>query len=241
LKTFQPEDAGLFFGRTAKIQEALYRLANGFGTPKEERFLALIGPSGSGKSSLGLAGIIPAIRRGDLPDSAQWLRIRCRPGARPWENLQIALANEPQLAAHFATLPALVARPQDEARRLHLTAQLALHGRPETHRLIVFIDQFEEVFTLCKDDAERRRLIDNALYASSVAAGRTIVVLTLRADFYGQCASHSGLRAALSDHPLLIGPLREEELRQAIEAPARLAGGELEPGLLELLLADMKG
>src|SRR4029077_19754734 len=83
LKTFQPEDAPLFFGRAAKIQELVDRLRNNFGTPKEERFLALIGASGSGKSSLALAGLIPAVRRSGLPDSAQWPLVRCRPGTRP--------------------------------------------------------------------------------------------------------------------------------------------------------------
>jgi ABC-type glutathione transport system ATPase component len=83
LKTFQPEDAPLFFGRTAKIQELVERLRNNSGALKEERFLALIGASGSGKSSLALAGLIPAVRRGDLSESEKWPLIRCRPGARP--------------------------------------------------------------------------------------------------------------------------------------------------------------
>ena len=241
LKTFQPEDARLFFGRAAKIQELIDRLRNGFGTPKEERFLALIGASGSGKSSLALAGLIPAIQRGELPESAAWPLVRCRPGAHPWESLQIALAANQQIAPHLAALPELIVRPEDEQRRLHLTARLALHDAPEAHRLFVLIDQFEEIFTLCNDEAARRQLIDNVLYATSVAEGRTIVVLTMRADFYGQCASYPGLRAAISDHQSLIGPLSEEELREVIETPAQMAGGELEPGLMELLLSDMKG
>jgi hypothetical protein len=111
----------------------------------------------------------------------------------------------------------------------------------ENHRLFIIIDQFEEIFTLCNDEGARRQLIDNVLYATNVAGGRTIVVLTMRADFYGQCASHPGLRAAIADHQSLIVPLSEEELREAIESPAQLAGGELESGLIELLLADMKG
>ena len=94
---------------------------------------------------------------------------------------------------------------------------------------------------MCNEEAARRQLIDNVLYATSVAEGRTIVVLTMRADFYGQCASYPGLRAAISDHQSLIGPLSEEELREVIETPAQIAGGELEPGLMELLLSDMKG
>jgi energy-coupling factor transporter ATP-binding protein EcfA2 len=241
LKTFQPEDAALFFGRTAKIQELIDRLRNNFGTPKEERFVALIGASGSGKSSLALAGLSPSIQRGELPASAKWPLVRCRPGTRPWESLQIALSTNQQIALHLAALPALIVRPEDEQRRLHLTAQLALHDQPENHRLFILIDQFEEIFTLCNDEGARRQLIDNVLYATNVAGGRTIVVLTMRADFYGQCASYPGLRAAIADHQSLIGPLSEEELREAIESPAQLAGGELEPGLMELLLADMKG
>jgi energy-coupling factor transporter ATP-binding protein EcfA2 len=241
LKTFQSEDAPLFFGRTAKVQELIDRLRNSFGTPKEERFLALIGSSGSGKSSLALAGLIPSIQRGELSGSANWPLVRCRPGTRPWENLQIALSANQQIALHMAALPGLIIRPEDEQRRLHLTAQLALHRQPENHRLFILIDQFEEIFTLCNDEGARRELIDNVLYATNVAGGRTIVVLTMRADFYGQCARYPGLRAAIADHQSLIGPLSEQELREAIESPAQLAGGELEPGLMELLLADMKG
>ena len=241
LKTFQPDDAPLFFGRAAKVQELIDRLRNNFGTPKEERFLALIGPSGSGKSSLALAGLIPAIRGGELPESQDWPQVRCRPGPRPWENLQLALYNNPQISSHIGALPALMTRPEDEQRRLHLTAGLTLQDKPETHRLFVLIDQFEEIFTVCNDEAARRQLIENLLYASSIAEGRTVVALTMRADLYGQCANYAGLRAAVSDHQSLIGPLSEEELREVIEIPAQLAGGEIEPGLMELLLADMKG
>ena len=151
LKTFQPEDAPLFFGRTAKVQELIDRLRNNFGTPKEERFLALIGASGSGKSSLALAGLSPSIQRGELPASAKWPLVRCRPGTRPWESLQIVLSTNQQIALHMAALPALIIRPEDEQRRLHLTAQLALHDQPENHRLFILIDQFEEIFTLCND------------------------------------------------------------------------------------------
>ena len=241
LKTFQPEDAALFYGRTAKVQELVDRLRTGLGSLREERFLALIGASGSGKSSLALAGLIPAIRRGELPGSAGWPLVRCRPGARPWESLQIALASNQQTAPYLAMLPALAPAPEDEQRRLHLTARLALHDAPETHRLFVLIDQFEEMFTLCNDAAARRPFIDNVLYAASVAEGRTIVVLTMRADFYGQCTSYPSLSAAISDHQSLIVPLSEDELREAIETPAKMASGELEPGLTERLLSDMRG
>jgi hypothetical protein len=125
LKTFQPDDSPLFFGRAAKIQELVDRLRNNFGTSKEERFLALIGASGNGKSSLALAGLIPAIQRGELPESARWPLVRCRPGARPWENLQIALANNQQIASYRAALPALITRP-----RTNRGAFISLHVSP---------------------------------------------------------------------------------------------------------------
>jgi WD40 repeat protein len=241
LRTFQPEDAELFFGRAAKIQELVDRLRNNFATQQEERFLALIGASGSGKSSLALAGLIAAVRSGALPRSTEWPLVRCRPGVRPWESLQIAFANNRQIASHLVALPALITRPEDDQRCLHLIASLILHDQSEKHRLFVLIDQFEEIFTSCNDEEQRCRLIDNILYATNVTGGRAIVVLTMRADFYAQCLTYPGLRAAISDHQVLIGPLSDEEIREVIQMPAQLAGGELEPGLIELLLTDMKG
>jgi hypothetical protein len=160
------------------------RLRENFGTPGEHRFLALIGASGSGKSSLALAGLIPAIAWGELPDSNAWPVVRMRPGTNPWESLQIALASNEQITRHLAAVPALITRPEDEQRRLHLTASIALHERPGSHRLF---DQFEETFTLCQDETARAKFIDNILWAMSAAGGRTIVVLTMRSDFYSKC------------------------------------------------------
>ena len=105
----------------------------------------------------------------------------------------------------------------------------------------MLVDQFEEVFTLCHDEAERRDFIANLLHAATVAGGRTIVVLTMRADFYPRCAAYADLAAALSDHQVLVGPMTDDELRRAIDRPARLAGLEPEPGLVELLVDDIRG
>ena len=105
----------------------------------------------------------------------------------------------------------------------------------------MLVDQSEEVFTLCEDEAARQALFDNLLYAATVADGQAIVVLTMRADFYGKCGSYPALAAAMSDHQLLVGPMTEDELRRAIERPALLAGGEFEPGLVEMLLQDVEG
>ncbi|MEO6807628.1 MAG: WD40 repeat domain-containing protein, partial [Isosphaeraceae bacterium] len=108
-------------------------------------------------------------------------------------------------------------------------------------RLVVLVDQFEEVFTLCNDDPIRRAFLANLLHAATVVGGPTLVLLTMRADFLGHCAAYSELAAALSDDQELVGPMTEDELRMAIERPAQLVGCELEPGLTDLLLQDVKG
>jgi hypothetical protein len=113
LRTFQPNDAPLFFGREAKVQELVNRLRENFGTPGEHRFLALIGAAGSGKSSLALADLIPAIARGELPESNAWPVVRMRPGTNPWESLQVALASHEQIAGRLAAVPVLITRAED--------------------------------------------------------------------------------------------------------------------------------
>ena len=106
---------------------------------------------------------------------------------------------------------------------------------------MILADQFEEIFTLCTDEALARALIENLLHAATVVGGPALVLLTMRADFYGKCAAYPDLAAALSDGQELVGPMSENELRLAIERPASLVGCELEPGLTELLLRDVAG
>ena len=113
--------------------------------------------------------------------------------------------------------------------------------RPAARRLVLLVDQFEEIFTLCEDENTRKALFANLLYAATITGGQTIVLLTMRADFYGKCGPYPALATVMSDHQLLVGPMTEDELRRAIERPAQLAGGEFEPGLVEILLQDVAG
>ena len=105
---------------------------------------------------------------------------------------------------------------------------------------MILVDQFEEVFTLCRNEDLREALIRNLLYAAKVAQGQTLVILTMRADFYGKCAANAELAAAFSDHHVLVGPMTDDELRRAIERPTQLVGCELEAGLVDLLLQDVR-
>src|SRR3954470_2657974 len=239
LELFDVEHAPLFFGREASTKwllDALKRKPSG----GENRFLAIVGASGSGKSSLARAGLLAALKDGKLDGSAAWPRAICRPGAEPFFNLAKALTGLAPESVGALVFDRLQGR-KDGERSLHVAAGLVLGEPPRAERLVVLVDQFEEVFTLCNDESERREFIANLLHAATVAGGRTIVVLTMRADFYPRCASYTDLAAALSDHQVLVGPMTEDELRRAIERPARLAGLEPEPGLVELLVDDVRG
>ena len=239
LELFDVEHAPLFFGREALTEwllDALKRKPSG----AENRFLAIVGASGSGKSSLARAGLMAALKDGKLDGSAAWPRAICRPGAEPFFNLAKALTGLAPESVSAVVFDRLQGR-KDGERSLHVAAGLALGEPPRAERLVVLVDQFEEVFTLCHDEAERRDFIANLLHAATVAGGRTIVVLTMRADFYPRCASYADLAAALSDHQVLVGPMTDDELRRAIDRPARLAGLEPEAGLVELLVDDIRG
>ena len=231
-----------FFGREA-LTEWLVVALRASPSGQENRFLAILGASGSGKSSLARAGLVAALKRGALDGSGAWPIVILKPGRNPIESLAVALAGLPGGAALIKDTRDLlnIKAFGDDQKSLHLFARLALREAPPSRRLVVLVDQSEEVFTLCEDEAARKALFDNLLYAATVADGQAIVVLTMRADFYGKCGSYPALAAAMSDHQLLVGPMTEDELRRAIERPALLAGGEFEPGLVEMLLQDVEG
>src|SRR5206468_557549 len=123
-----------------------------------------------------------------------------------------------------------------DERTLHLAVTLALAERPPGERVVWVIDQFEEVFTLCRDEGERAQFLANILYAASVPNGRNAVVLTMRADFYPRCAAYPELSTRVAAEQYLVSPMDEDGLRQAVEEPARQVGLELEPGLVSTVL-----
>jgi hypothetical protein len=236
LQVFDVEHAPFFFGREALL-EWLLKALRPTNTGQENRFLGIIGASGSGKSSLARAGLIAALKHGKLPGSDAWSIAIFRPGENPLENLAVALANVKTMTeSEVSQLQENCAKREN---CLHLTTRLALQNMPPDRRVVILVDQFEEVFTLCQNETLRKGLIDNLIYAATVAEGKTIVILTLRADFYGKCAAYPTLAAALSDQQILVGGMTDEELRLAIERPAQVAGAEFEPGLVDLLLKDM--
>src|SRR4029077_20102692 len=204
------------------------------------RFLAIVGSSGSGKSSVARAGLLAAIKRGGIPGSSGWPVAICRPGPDPIESLAIALSRVANSGQGASALADLISELQKSGKTLHLIAPRILPDSAVDMRTVIVVDQFEEVFTICRKDELRDAFIGNLLYAAKVAEGQTLVILTMRADFYGKCATNAELAAALSDHNFLVGPMNEDELRRAIELPAQLVGCEFDGGLVELLLQDVR-
>jgi hypothetical protein len=241
LEPFDVEHSRFFFGRDALIEWLLAGLHVKREEGKAIRFLAVVGASGSGKSSLVRAGLIPAINRGAIPDSENWPVLILRPGPTPHESLAVALKRDPVIGKTAGDVGDLKLRLRESTERLHLTVRLALSGQPGQRRVVVVVDQLEEVFTLCKDPDVRKAFIDGLIYAATETSGQIVVIVTIRADFYAKCAPYERLAAAMSDHHMLVGPMPDHDLREAVLRPARLTGFELDPGLVEMLIEDTRG
>jgi WD40 repeat protein/class 3 adenylate cyclase/predicted ABC-type transport system involved in lysophospholipase L1 biosynthesis ATPase subunit len=197
LASFEEKDARLFFGRERLVGELAARTV-GAG------LLAVVGASGSGKSSVIGAGLLPSLGAGLLPGSERWRSLVMRPGEHP-----------------LATLDSLSIADEDGGERL-----------------VLVIDQFEELFTTCQDEEESSRFVEQ-LVAIARDADRAVVVLGLRADFAGECAAYPELAELLAANLVLVGPMSSEELRRAIELPARRAGLRVESSLAEALVAEI--
>ena len=220
LLPFGESESGWFFGRDADVQRLVEKL-------KSTQFLAVVGPSGSGKSSLALAGLLPALRAGAVPDSDRWIFETIHPGSRPLESLASALlAIDPSLHSS-QVLEEL--QGSDAAFSLRAAAI----GR----RVLLTVDQAEEVFTLGAGE-QAARFFGNLLHAA-VPGGPCTVVLTMRADFWSRAAELPAFAQAISAHQYLVGPLDPTALRQVIEQPALLAGLTIQPGLVDVVLDDV--
>jgi WD40 repeat protein/energy-coupling factor transporter ATP-binding protein EcfA2 len=227
LEVFDERHADLFFGRDADVQRLLERL-------RRSRFLAVVGPSGSGKSSLVRAGLLPALRGGPLVGGVDRPALLVRPGERPLTELAAALA------ATWAdrTVAAVLDELRSDPRTLDHVARVALAGHEPGERLVLCIDQLEEAL-LAGGDEEQRAFFANLVEAGSAPGGRALVILTLRADFYARLSAHPELAQLVSAYQYLVGPLDADGMRAAIEEPARRTGLRLEAGLTETIVREV--
>lgn len=235
LSYFDEADADLFVGRealTAKLADRVLSLSAGY-EAGSERFLAIVGASGSGKSSLVRAGLVPALRWDKR--SSNWPIHVITPTAHPLESLAVSLTQD---ASSVNAALTLMDDLKSDRRSLsvYINRMLKTSSAPF---LLIFIDQFEELFALCRSEGERSTFIDNLLTAADTQDGQAIIVITLRADFYAACAGYPRLRQGLAWNQEYIGAMNDEELRRVIEEPARRERWELEPGLTDLILHDV--
>jgi WD40 repeat protein/DNA-binding SARP family transcriptional activator len=232
LRAFQEADAADFFGREGLVQQLLDRLDDG-AAGGESRFLAVVGPSGSGKSSIVKAGLIPALRDGALPGSEKWFVAEMTPGSHPFTQLEMALwpvAVEPP--------PDLVEPMRRDNGGLLRTLRRILPDEPGVQLLLV-IDQFEELFTLVEDEDERTLFVDSLLAALWAPHSPLRLVVTLRADFYDRPLQRQHLGQLLRENTEIVLPLNATELTWAIREPARRLGVGLEEGLVTAIVADV--
>jgi hypothetical protein len=215
LHVFDVVHANFFFGReklTRDLVEMLGAILRGPGN----RVLVVVGPSGSGKSSIVRAGLIPMLAQGALEGSEPWKRLIFKPGQDPFENLGIALPTLPagaDLLAETRDFLGIERFGRDDNLSLQTAARLAIRDESPQTRLLVVVDQFEEIFTQCSSEEDRQRLIANLIKAATVPNGPVVVVLSLRADFLGKCTAHRELADAFSGRQKLIGAMSEDELR----------------------------
>jgi energy-coupling factor transporter ATP-binding protein EcfA2 len=229
LQTFEEKHADFFFGRQADTQRLKEKL-------KSTRFLLVTGPSGSGKSSLVRAGLVSSLKKGALPGSDSWIFQIFKPGAHPITALAASIL---RLFPHDSMQKTIDQMATDQ-RTLHLAVSLALTEPITTQRLVLVVDQFEEIFTLCRNESERTQFIANLIYAALIPDGPTTIILTLRADFYHKCASYPELSVLMAAQQFLVSPMDTESLRQVIEQPAWRVGLEFELGLVETILDEVK-
>jgi energy-coupling factor transporter ATP-binding protein EcfA2 len=237
LQYFSERDAGRFFGREQLTARVIGRL-------QRTRFLAVVGASGSGKSSLVRAGVVPALKSGgrlpdgSLPpaDSAKWLYRILIPGGHPLDALAAALAREGSLPGQINSLRDELAR---DPKAITLAAQSLLAGEDRPHLLIV-VDQFEEVFTQTRSAEEQEAFLQALVAASNPNDQHPVsLILCLRADFYAQVAQHDSLRELVSQHQEFIGAMSRSELVDAVIAPLNLGNWRIQEGLVKVILDDV--
>ncbi|MEU1728338.1 WD40 repeat domain-containing protein [Nonomuraea sp. NPDC005692] len=234
---FDRHHSPIFYGRERATAKLLGKLAERL---PGARLAMVTGASGAGKSSLLRAGLLPALARGLLPGAVNcrdWPQVVMTPTARPLDEMAVRLSALGGLEPG-AVRRSLEANPQDA----HLTVRHAVladaerHARHEAGRLVLVVDQFEEVFLLA--GGREREAFLTALVA--VAGTPALVVLAVRGDFASTCAAHPTLAEALEDGQFVLGPMTESDLRRAITGPAGIAGLEVEAGLVDSVLSDLR-
>ena len=233
LEAFREANSDFFFGREQLVDQLLRRL-------ERERLLALVGSSGSGKSSVVFGGLLPRLKRGT---GAQWRYLTMVPGETPLSNLAqlvSALADQAHSGESDPVVKSKIASAEDGFRRhAHYLADLANDTGDEP--LVLVVDQFEEAFTLCTDDEARRAFANQLIGLAQTPRQRHIVILTMRSDFVDSVARLPALKPLFDQAQVDVRAMGIEELRAAIEKPAERVGLKFDPGIVSNLIETILG
>jgi len=227
LDAFQELNQSEFFGRKQMVEELVGKLSTA-------RLLAVLGSSGSGKSSLVRAGLIPALKRGALSGSAEWIYFSpIVPGSKPLTNLA-------RLFMESNSDSASLEREADLYRQ-DPSYLAKVVSEKFSQPVVLVIDQFEEIFTLCTDEVARQRFVDQLMGLCRASEYEHRVIITLRSDFETNIARLPDLQAMFQKTTLRVTPLNATEMRESIEAAALRIGLKFEEGVVDALLNDTLG
>ena len=232
---FGPNDADVFFGREIFIEEL-------YSATKTNNFIPVLGASGSGKSSVVLAGLVPKLQK-----EGHWQFTHFRPGSVPFYALAEALI--PLYTPELDHTDQIAQTQKLAAYLFNTTVSLAdvlrkIQQNHPNHRVLLIADQFEEIYTLCNNQEIRRKFLDCLLASletpTSLSSSATVLVTTMRADFLGNALSYRPFADVLQNADVKLGPMNREELTQVIEKPAQKLGVTFADGLVERILDDVE-
>jgi AAA ATPase domain len=240
LLAFQEMDGDRFFGRGQQIKDLWEKFRRLHEDESAVRLLTIYGPSGSGKSSLARAGLIPELERRPLPGRDRARVAVLVPGSHPLEALATVLARiaTNDLTPIAKTREFAAELTQANSEGVYEGLRRIADALPEIaiSPLIVLVDQLEEVFTLCEDLAERKAFIGNLVHATAEGSKRVSAIVTLRSDFLGSTQKHPQLNQLIASQGFFVAAMSSEGLQEAITKPAELGGHPLDQSTVNLLI-----
>jgi len=235
LRPFSPDESNLFFGRENESREVVSKLL-------KNRFVTVIGASGTGKSSLIYCGVLPGVQK-ESGGEGNWKIITFRPGNDPFGNIGAAIAEQLNPSSGDVSVETILLD-------LHLNIDgiaytLKKYLGTSNSRILLVIDQFEELFrystqsTGAENQSQAPGFVSKLVSAVSSDESEIYTIITMRSDFIGECAHYQGLTQLINNSNYLVPHMGENNYRQAIEGPVKFAGAKIDPNLVETLLSHI--